>query len=81
MNIRYIRICILCIAFFSIKSQSQETLPIYTDYLSDNVFLVHPSAAGIGNSSKLRLTSRQQWIGVPNAPALQTVSFHTKFSE
>jgi type IX secretion system PorP/SprF family membrane protein len=81
MNIKYIRISILCIAFFSIKSQSQETLPIYTDYLSDNVFLVHPSAAGIGNSSKLRLTSRQQWIGVPNAPALQTVSFHTKFGE
>ena len=81
MNIRYIRICIFCNVFFSIKSQSQETLPIYTDYLSDNVFLVHPSAAGIGNSSKLRMTSRQQWIGVPNAPALQTVSFHTKLSE
>ena len=81
MNIRSIRICILYIAFFSIKSQSQETLPIYTDYLSDNVFLVHPSAAGIGNSSKLRLTSRQQWIGVPNSPALQTVSFHAKFGE
>jgi|TARA_B110000858_G_scaffold59393_1_gene69202 type IX secretion system PorP/SprF family membrane protein len=27
------------------------------------------------------MTSRQQWIGVPNAPALQTVSFHTKLSE
>ena len=32
MNIRYIRICILVIAFFSTKSQSQETLPIYTDH-------------------------------------------------
>jgi type IX secretion system PorP/SprF family membrane protein len=77
----YIRTCILCIAFFSAKNQAQETLPIYTDYLSDNVFLVHPSAAGIGNSSKLRLTARQQWIGVPNAPALETISFHSKFGE
>ena len=81
MKLIYIRICLLGIIFFSINSQAQETLPIYTDYLSDNVFLVHPSAAGIGNSSKLRLTARQQWIGVPNAPALQTVSFHTKFGE
>ena len=67
--------------FFLVKSQAQETLPIYTDYLSDNVFLVHPSAAGIGNSNKLRLTARQQWIGVPNAPALETISFHAKFGE
>ncbi len=63
---------------FSLNSNSQETLPIYQDYLSDNVYLLHPSAAGIGNSSKLRLTARQQWAGIPNAPALQTLSFHTK---
>ncbi len=81
MKLIYIRISLICLALFSIKSQAQETLPIYTDYLSDNVFLIHPSAAGIGNSSKLRLTARQQWIGVPNAPALQTISFHTKFGE
>lgn len=66
---------------FSFKILSQETLPIYQDYLSDNVYLVHPSAAGIGNSSKLRLTARQQWAGIPNAPALQTLSFHTRFGE
>ncbi|WP_435416354.1 PorP/SprF family type IX secretion system membrane protein [Polaribacter aestuariivivens] len=81
MKLIYIRFCLLSIVFFTIKNQAQETLPIYTDYLSDNVFLVHPSAAGIGNSSKLRFTARQQWAGVPNAPALQTVSFHTKFGE
>jgi hypothetical protein len=32
----------------------QETLPIYSDYLSDNVYLVHPSAAGIGNCGKIQ---------------------------
>jgi type IX secretion system PorP/SprF family membrane protein len=81
MKLIYIRTCVLCVAFFSAKNQAQETLPIYTDYLSDNVFLMHPSAAGIGNSSKLRLTARQQWIGVPNAPAIETISFHSKFGE
>jgi type IX secretion system PorP/SprF family membrane protein len=81
MKVLYVKFTILFFFLFSLKSNSQETLPIYTDYLSDNVYLVHPSAAGIGNSSKLRLTARQQWIGIPDAPALQTLSFHTRMSE
>lgn len=75
------RLLLLFVCTFSFKSYAQETLPIYQDYLSDNVYLVHPSAAGIGNSSKLRLTARQQWAGIPNAPSLQTLSFHTRFGE
>ena len=81
MKLIFFRFCLFSVLFFSLKSNSQETLPIYQDYLSDNVFLVHPSAAGIGNSSKLRMTARQQWAGIPDAPALQTISFHTKFGE
>lgn len=59
---------------------AQETLPIYQDYLSDNVFLIHPAAAGVGNCGKIRITARTQWLDVPNAPQLQTASFHTKTS-
>ncbi len=69
------------ILFFVLKPEAvfgQETLPIYSDYLSDNVFLVHPSAAGIGNCAKVRLTARSQWQGVEDAPSLQTLSFHTR---
>lgn len=81
MKLMYIRFYLILLLLFSLKGTSQETLPIYQDYLSDNVYLVHPSAAGIGNSSKLRFTARQQWAGIPDAPALQTVSFHSKFGE
>ncbi|MEO9570826.1 MAG: type IX secretion system membrane protein PorP/SprF [Polaribacter sp.] len=81
MSSNFLRFCFFCVLFFSLKNYSQETLPIYQDYLSDNVYLVHSSAAGIGNSSKLRMTARQQWAGIPDAPALQTLSFHTKFGE
>jgi type IX secretion system PorP/SprF family membrane protein len=81
MKLAYVNLSLLFIFFLVIKSYSQENLPIYTDYLSDNVFLVHPSAAGIGNSTKLRFTARQQWADVPNAPSLQTLSFHTKIDE
>ena len=41
----------------------RKTLPIYTDYLTDNLYLVHPSMAGAANCTKLRLTGRQQWFG------------------
>ena len=60
---------------------AQGTLPIYSDYLSDNVYLLHPAAAGIGNCGKARFTARQQWAGIPNSPELQTFSFHTKIGE
>jgi len=60
---------------------AQGTFPIYSDYLSDNVFLVHPSAAGIGNCAKLRLTHRQQWNEISNGPSLQTLSFHSRIGE
>jgi len=60
---------------------AQGTLPIYSDYLSDNIYLVHPSAAGIGNSGKLRLIHRQQWSGVEDAPSLQALSFSNRFGE
>lgn len=73
---------ISCLLFFvSITIKSQETLPVYSDYLSDNVFLVHPSAAGIGNCSKIRFTARNQWSGVADAPSLQTLTAHTRFGD
>lgn len=59
-------------------TKAQETLPVYSDYLSDNVYLIHPSAAGIGNCGKVRLTARTQWSGVTDAPALQTLSAHQR---
>lgn len=66
------------IIFFIITqfSFSQEGLPVYSDYLSDNYYLLHPSMAGVANCSKLRLTARQQWTGQTESPSLQTASFN-----
>ena len=60
---------------------SQEILPVYSDYLSDNYFLLHPSMAGAASCAKLRMTARQQWFGQEDAPALQTLSFNGSLSE
>jgi type IX secretion system PorP/SprF family membrane protein len=72
----------LLVQFIAITTsiKAQETLPIYSDYLSDNVYLLHPAAAGIGNCAKLRLTHRAQWTGSNEAPSLQTLSYHSRAS-
>jgi type IX secretion system PorP/SprF family membrane protein len=81
MNLLKSLILFFTSVFFIAEGLSQETLPIYSDYLSDNVYLVHPSAAGIGNTGKLRFTARQQWSDIKGAPTLQTISFHNRFRE
>ncbi|WP_452230992.1 MULTISPECIES: PorP/SprF family type IX secretion system membrane protein [unclassified Lacinutrix] len=60
---------------------AQEGLPIYTDYLTDNYYLIHPSMAGAANCAKLRITGRQQWFGQDDAPQLATVSVNSRIGE
>jgi type IX secretion system PorP/SprF family membrane protein len=74
-------IYILIAIFTFIGSNAQEGIPTYSDYLTDNLYLIHPSMAGASNCTKLRLTGRQQWFGEKNAPALMTASFNTRFDE
>ncbi len=60
---------------------AQEGIAVYTDYLSDNYYLIHPSMAGASRCAKLRLTGRQQWFGQDDAPALQTISYNMSLGE
>lgn len=71
------------IAFFFISSFafSQEGIPVYSDYLSDNYYLIFPSMAGASNCSKLRLTVRGQWFDQEDAPALQTLSYNGRVGD
>lgn len=62
-------------------SYSQEGIPVYSDYLSDNYYLIHPSMAGAANCAKLRLTARKQWFGQDDAPTLQTLSFNGRIGD
>jgi len=55
---------------------SQEGIPVYADYLSDNLYLVHPAMAGASNANKIRLTARKQWFDVDNAPNLQSANIN-----
>lgn len=76
------RIRVLLIFFItSFCSYSQEGIPVYSDYLSDNYYLLHPSMAGAANCAKIRLTARKQWFGQDDAPSLQTLSFNGRVGE
>lgn len=69
----------LTLSLFGLKIFSQEILPVHQDYLSDNIYLVHPAAAGIGETGKIRAAIRMEGFGVANSPQIQTVNLHGKF--
>ena len=79
-----IRIRILCISLFFatfFNVNAQEGLPIYSDYLTDNYYLLYPSMAGVSNCGKVRLTGRKQWFDHEKAPELQTISVNTRIGD
>ena len=75
------RVCLLLALLLSASNYSQEVLPVYTDYLSDNYYLLHPSMAGAASCAKVRLSARQQWAGQEDAPSLQTLSLNGRVGE
>jgi type IX secretion system PorP/SprF family membrane protein len=78
----YHKIKIIIVLFLVTQySFSQEGIPVYSDYLSDNYYLIHPSMAGAANCAKIRLTARKQWFDQVDAPALQTLSFNGRVGE
>ena len=72
---------LVLLLFIAQISFSQEGIATYSDYLSDNYYLIHPSMAGAANCAKVRLTARQQWFGNDNAPALKTASFNGRIGD
>ena len=51
------------------KNYGQElNLPVFTQYLADNPFVVAPTFAGIGDNLRIRANGLTQWVGIKNAP-------------
>ncbi|WP_417876476.1 type IX secretion system membrane protein PorP/SprF [Winogradskyella sediminis] len=57
-----------------VQSYGQElNLPVWTQYLADNDFVVSPTYAGIGDNLKIRANGLTQWVGIKDAPDNQSV--------
>lgn len=80
MKLRYLFLLFIG-AFFVPRVEAQEAIPIYTDYLTDNYYLIHPSMAGVANCAKIRITGRQQWFGHEDAPKLLTMSINGRIGD
>ena len=58
----------------SAHSFGQElNLPVWTQYLADNNFVVSPTYAGIGDNLKIRANGLTQWVGIKDAPDNQSL--------
>ena len=56
-------------------AKGQElSIPQLSQYLSDNPFLMSPTFAGIGNYVKVRMNGVTQWVGIQDAPDIQSLS-------
>ena len=63
-----------CLFALITHSYAQElNLPVYTQYLADNDFVVSPTYAGIGDYLKIRANGLTQWVGIKDAPDNQSV--------
>jgi type IX secretion system PorP/SprF family membrane protein len=82
MKLKLEKFCLIAVVLlFSKNTVAQEGLPIYSDYLTDNYYLIHPSMAGVANCAKIRLTGRQQWFGQDEAPSLNTLSINGRLGD
>ncbi|MWB93750.1 type IX secretion system membrane protein PorP/SprF [Flavobacterium sp. GA093] len=55
-------------------SYSQElNLPVFTQYLADNPFILSPAYAGIGDNLRIRANGLTQWVGIKDAPENQSI--------
>jgi type IX secretion system PorP/SprF family membrane protein len=65
---------IYILLFFCSFSYGQElNLPVWTQYLADNDFVISPTYAGIGDNFKVRANGLTQWVGIKNAPDNQSL--------
>lgn len=53
---------------------SQElNLPVFTQYLADNPFVISATYAGIGDNLRIRANGLTQWVGIKDAPDNQSL--------
>src|SRR5664279_3439434 len=73
------RILVTCtlihLLLFFIAGQGET--PMYSQYMM-NAFLYNPAIAGSEGYTSFNLTSRLQWLGIPDAPRTYSISFQTR---
>lgn len=70
------------IVLLSLTTNAQEVnLPQYLNYLGDNPFIITPAYVGIGTGLRIRVNGLSQWVGIKNAPNVQSVSVESRIAD
>ncbi|TGD58627.1 PorP/SprF family type IX secretion system membrane protein [Flavobacterium humi] len=65
-------IAVLLLSFT--KNVAQElNVPVATQYLADNPFVLSPTYAGIGDNFRIRANGFAQWVGIKDSPRNQAL--------
>ncbi len=73
---------LIAILISSINVYGQELfIPTQTQYLADNPFIISPAYAGIGDHIKVRLNGLTQWVGIKDAPDMQSLAGDFRIAE
>ncbi|MFH2096644.1 MAG: type IX secretion system membrane protein PorP/SprF, partial [Bacteroidota bacterium] len=67
------------LVILAIGSYKAQQTPLYSQYML-NGFLLNPGMAGSVDYIPIRLTVRQQWVGIEDAPMTQAISGHYLFN-
>ncbi|AEH02307.1 type IX secretion system membrane protein PorP/SprF [Lacinutrix sp. 5H-3-7-4] len=68
------KLALYIVLFIVSNSYAQElNLPVWTQYLADNDFVISPTYAGIGDNLRIRANGLTQWVGIKNAPDNQAL--------
>ncbi|MEP5254271.1 MAG: type IX secretion system membrane protein PorP/SprF [Winogradskyella arenosi] len=62
-------------------SAQELNLPVFTQYLADNNFVISPTYAGIGDNLKIRANGLTQWVGIKDAPDNQSIYADFRISD
>ena len=65
---------LIALVAFTGRVSGQQS-PMYTQYMF-NKFIYNPAVAGTNNYYQIRSNHRFQWIGIPDAPLTNTLSFY-----
>ena len=76
------KIIVYILLFTVTWSYGQElNLPVWTQYLADNDFVISPTYAGIGDNLRIRANGLTQWVGIKNAPDNQALYADFRISD
>lgn len=69
------RVRILVLAFLSASCLKAQQRPHYTQYVLNN-YVLNPAISGIENYTDLKLSARDQWVGLNGAPRTLYLTVH-----